>query len=170
MQTLTEEGGRPPADQRCTASRTSRFAVHIAQILHCFPPVAPHWSSLVISEGSLEVCKFYTLSFSLKSSWPKNGLFLLSARYAGQACLKVWVFTEFPPALIKYSGILALAFFLQFFSCEIKKLQPSSSTKLVFFIMQASLYLICNLNKRCLHSAGQKENTVYPNHSPGAED
>lgn len=60
-----------------------RFVVHTAHILYCFPPIAPHWSLLVISEDSLEVCKFDILSF--KSNWPKNGFFFLWTGYARSA-------------------------------------------------------------------------------------
>lgn len=61
-------GDHQPINAAWIHFSTYRFAVHTAQVLCCFPPIIPHWSPLVTtSEDSLEVCKFYTPSFSLKS-------------------------------------------------------------------------------------------------------
>lgn len=65
-----QEDGTPPAYWHFS---TCMSALHPAHVLHCFPPIIPHWSSLVSSKDSLQVCKFYCLSFSFRSTWPKNG-------------------------------------------------------------------------------------------------
>ena len=51
-------GDHQPSNAAWIHFSTYRFAVRIAQILCCFPPIVPHWSLLVISEDLLEVCKF----------------------------------------------------------------------------------------------------------------
>lgn len=157
-------GDHQPSNTAWIHFGTCRFAACITQILCYFPPIVPHWSSLVISENVLRGCKLYTLSFSFKISWSKNDLFFLSTGYAGQACLKVWVLIA---SSFKYPGFLSPVIFSQFLSCERKELQPSPSTELVFFIIQPSLQ---SFRKRCLHSPDRKENKVYPKKSLRAED